>query len=76
MSREQPGKAQLAPRLVAVLDATGLPWDLEYGGKHVHIRLAGRLAGVAPRSGTNESDKRAVLNTISQVRRLAAELTA
>jgi hypothetical protein len=33
------------------LEATGLPWTVEVGTKHQHIRLAGKLVCVVPRRG-------------------------
>ena len=55
------------------LDATGLPWTIEDGGKHCKIRLAGRLVGVFSK-GKNDKFARTVLNTISNIRRLEREL--
>lgn len=58
------------------LVATGLPWSLEPGKKHIHIRLAGRLVGILPK-GRKKGDflsNRANLNIVSQVRHMAALL--
>jgi hypothetical protein len=47
---------------------------MEKGGKHYKIRVAGRLAGVYPRGKHSECDRRAVLNTVTQIRRIAKEI--
>lgn len=60
--------------LEAELDATGLPWGLEIGKTHKKIKLSGRLVGILPHGKKQEADRRSLLNTISQVRRLAKEL--
>lgn len=60
--------------LEAELDATGLPWRLEIGKSHRKIRLAGRLVGILPHGKKQEADRRQLLNTIAQVRRMAKEL--
>jgi len=62
----------IPPSLRAALEETGLPWGVELGGRHWKLRVNGRLAGILPRSGVNESDPRALKNTIAQVRRCAA----
>jgi len=65
---------KLPERLREALDATGLPWVIELGGKHYKVRLAGRLVSVYPKGKGHEADKRVLLNTITQVRRAAREL--
>lgn len=55
------------------LDATGLPWTVETGGKHHKIRLAGRLVGVFS-MGNNTQPPHTVHNTVSNIRRLEREL--
>lgn len=62
---------QIDKRLKAELDDTGLPWEIEEGGIHYKVRIAGKLACVFPRGKKQESNKRVVLNTIAQVRRTA-----
>ena len=59
------------------LNATGLPWDVELGGKHVKIKLAGRLVGILPLNGRNIQQTNSVpmKNTIAQIRRAARELS-
>jgi hypothetical protein len=65
---------KLPERLREALDATGLPWVIELGGKHYKVRLAGKLVSIYPKGKGHETDKRALLNTITQVRRAAREL--
>ena len=65
---------KIDPRLADALDATGLPWTTECGTKHYKVRLAGKLVAIYPRGKKQESDKRALLNTITQVRHAAQEL--
>lgn len=59
------------PKIIAALEATGLPWALEQGRGHFKIRLAGRLAGVVSVNPSPRS--RASLNVISQIKRIAGE---
>lgn len=61
---------RLPGRILAALKATGKPWTLERGGKHIKIRMAGRFVGILPLGGANEAD-RATRNTIAQIRRAA-----
>lgn len=56
----------------AVLAALGQPWELKAGNRHVKIMVRGQLAGVLPLSGKHNSDRRAALNLVSQIRRVAA----
>lgn len=65
---------KIDPRLEAALDATGLPWIVEDGKKHHKVKLAGKLVAVYPYGKKQDAYKRALLNTITQVRRVAQEL--
>lgn len=56
------------------LDQTGLPWEVEPGKKHNKVKLAGRLVAVYPYGKEQTAYKRALLNSISQIRRAAQEL--
>jgi hypothetical protein len=56
------------------LEETRLPWELETGGKHYKVKLAGRLVGVLPKGKYTSAHKRSVLNTITQIRRAAKEI--
>lgn len=63
------------PREITVaLDATGLDWGIDLGSKHYKIRVAGRLAGVYPKGKHSAHDKRAILNTVTHIRRVAKEV--
>lgn len=65
---------KLPGELREALDQTGLPWEVESGKKHNKVKLAGRLVAVYSHGKKQESDRRALLNTITQVRRTAQEL--
>ena len=65
---------KLPDELREALDMTGLPWEVEAGRKHYKVKLAGRLVAVYPHGKAQERYKRALLNTITQVRRTAREL--
>lgn len=65
---------KLPEELREALDGTGLPWEAEAGKKHYKVKLAGRLVAVYPHGKAQERYRRALLNTITQVRRTAREL--
>lgn len=65
---------KLPCELREALERTGLPWDVEMGKKHNKVKLAGRLVAVYPHGKKQDSDRRALLNTISQVRHAAQEI--
>lgn len=65
---------KLPDELREALDRTGLPWEVEVGKKHNKVKLAGRLVAVYPHGKAQERYRRALLNTITQVRRTAREL--
>jgi len=65
---------KLHPLLVAELDNTGLPWDVVEGTRHHKVRLCGHMVGIYPKGNAAGVDRRALLNTISQVRRAARGL--
>lgn len=52
------------------LAATGQPWELKLGNKHLKIMVCGQLAGILPRNGRC-TDRRTTLNMVSQIRRVA-----
>lgn len=64
---------KLPRELRAELEATGLPWTLERGSRHLHLRVGGRLAAILP-YGTGASVDRAMRNTIAQIRRTVRQL--
>lgn len=56
---------------------TGLPHDIETGTNHLKVRLAGRMICVIPLKGrSSATNKRAHLNTRSQIRRAAKSIHA
>lgn len=65
---------KMPEELREALDQTGLPWELERGKKHNKVKLAGRLVAVYPHGKAQDAYRRALLNTITQVRRTAREL--
>lgn len=67
-------KSQLPHLLLEVLEDSGLDWSIEAGGKHFKIYVEGHLAGILPRGHHSSRDKRALLNTRSQIRRLVTAL--
>lgn len=65
---------KVPPELEAALNESGFPWEVQVGKKHRKIRMAGRLVTVIPHGPKQEANKRVVLNTIRNVRHMAAEL--
>ena len=65
---------KLPERLREALDNTGLPWKVEDGSKHYKVKLCGRLVAVFPLGKKRDADKRALLNTITQVRLAARQI--
>lgn len=63
---------RLDPALERALDETGLPWSLEKGKRHWHVRLAGRLAVVLSYGRSHAAYRRNTRNAVSHIRRLAA----
>lgn len=60
-------------RIKEALEATGLPWVAENGGKHIKVKLSGRLACILPKgaNGNRGGTTRACLNAVSQIRAIA-----
>ena len=65
---------KMPAELREALVKTGLPWEVENGKKHNKVKLAGRLVCVYPQGKARDVDRRALLNTITQVRHAAQEL--
>lgn len=65
---------KIEKRVEDALNATGLPWNVELGGKHIKIKLQGRLVAIQPRGPIKEQKNRATLNIISQIKRAAREI--
>ena len=62
------------PALESALEATGLPWTLEPGSKHFHIRLAGKLAVVLPQGIKGSPSRILDAKNIRNVQRIAREV--
>lgn len=56
--------------------AAGLTYTIEDGAKHFKVRVAGKLAAVLPRGKAikDETDRRVLLNTRAQIRRVINEV--
>jgi hypothetical protein len=70
-------KRRIHPRVVQALQATGLPYEFQDGGRHIKIRLAGYFVGILPKGGNSDSFgvTRAVNNSVTQIRRKARQLS-
>jgi hypothetical protein len=58
--------------VVETLTALDQPWELKQGNRHIKIMIGGQLAGVLPRNGKCHNDRRATLNLVAQIRRVAS----
>lgn len=65
---------KIPAQLEETLNATGIPWTLEQGGKHQKVKLGGRLVAIVPNGREQTTHKRSLLNAVTQVRRMAREL--
>lgn len=65
---------RLPAELREALDKTGLPWEVEASKRHNKVKLSGKLVGIYPLGKKQESDRRPLLNTISQVRAAARQI--
>jgi hypothetical protein len=68
------GHRRIPPVLRELLDETGLPWELERGSRHWHVRLAGRRISVVPTTLKLDRGGRCFENMAAQIRRSAREL--
>ncbi len=67
--------SNVTPEVKQALDGCGLPYSLEMGKRHIHVKLMGRLVGVLPRGKTNGAIyNHANKNVVSQIKRAAARL--
>lgn len=55
----------------AALAALSQPWEMKVGGRHIKIMVCGQLAGILPINGKCDNDRRATLNVVSQIKRVA-----
>ncbi len=58
--------------VVETLTALDQPWELKQGNRHIKIMIGGQLAGVLPRNGKCHNDRRATLNLVTQIKRVAS----
>lgn len=56
------------------LEATGHPWSVDKGKRHLKVRLCGRMVGILPGDGKGHSADRAAKNIVAQIRRAARDL--
>ena len=62
------------PRTILVeLEASGVPWHLEMGKRHIKIIVGKKFCGILP-ARHSESSQRASLNIRAQVRRAIMEV--
>ena len=54
------------------LIALSQPWELKRGNRHIKIMIGGQLAGILPRNGKCNNDRRATLNLVAQIKRGAS----
>ena len=59
---------KLSTAIRETLERSGLPWSLENGGRHIKIRVGGRLVGVYPK-GKTPDNRRGEANVLAQIRR-------
>lgn len=64
---------RLHPAIKTALEETRMPYELVNGGRHVKIRLAGRLVGILPYNGHQDPD-RCLRNLVATIRRSAKEI--
>jgi hypothetical protein len=54
------------------MKATGLPWSVEVGGRHLKLRLNGRFVGICPKGRIAEGHGgHATKNIVAQIKRAA-----
>ena len=54
------------------LIALSQPWELKRGNRHIKIMIGGQLAGILPRNGKCNNDRRSTLNLVAQIKRVAS----
>ncbi len=59
-----------APVLEALAEIHS-PWELTEGGRHLKVVIHGQLAGILPINGKCDRNKRATLNLVSPIKRVA-----
>lgn len=64
---------KLPPAVRDELDASGLPWSVEIGGKHFRLLVDGQLATIFPRGTGRDIKSRQGRNLLAHVRRFLKE---
>lgn len=54
----------------AILEESGLPWEIRCGKTHRHVIVAGEIAAKVPGCGKGAERGRAHLNAIASIRRI------
>lgn len=62
---------RIPPAIESALEATGKPWEITTGKRHLKIKLEGRMVGILPLAGFQTTDMRCIKNTVSQIRKAA-----
>lgn len=62
---------RLPKEILNALDASKRSWEITDGGRHFKILVGGKLAGIYPKGKISTADRRVVLNTAAQIRRIA-----
>ena len=63
---------RIHPDIEAALKATGLPWAVEVGGRHLKLRLNGRFVGICPKGRVKDAmHGHATKNIVAQIKRAA-----
>ena len=65
----------LTPKILSALEATGLPFSFEPGGRHIKVKLAGRLVMIWPYNGGHERGD-GHLKMIASIKRVARQVQA
>lgn len=55
------------------LKETGLPWEIQKGTKHYHIKVNNMLVGILPK-GSKEAKPRTIKNCVSQIKKAAKDI--
>jgi hypothetical protein len=63
---------KIPSKITETLNGLNVPWEIIVGGKHIKIMVNNQLAGVLPKGGSSERGHRSTLNTVSQIKRIAA----
>ncbi|CAB5187345.1 hypothetical protein UFOVP166_35 [uncultured Caudovirales phage] len=62
---------RIHPDIEKAMKATGLPWSVEVGGRHLKLRLNGRFVGICPKGRITDGPGHATKNIVAQIKRAA-----